>query len=433
MLINLSFITGSAINGQLSVVINSTHDNRLGAQCTMALNNFGEFMSVGINTAVPTRGINEVTQNGAVGVATPCDLNHPRSHGAANIAQDLIKDGYLNQDSPLGRMVGKQMDKSHLFSSMRAPVDPGQVKSALEEVIKVNLGDIDIHPQHGEPPSESDYKSVMLNGLAKASLDHLLTKQGEGAAFSSKDVPLLSEVATFMDQNPRKFPAPDSGSWKNELREDSYLDVKEHEAFRGAVDLLGSELQNRSANIGSSKDRLGQASHDMTSLLKDFSTGAHQERARGASEAIASVASKANFAAAFQSAEDRVKKLAATATRENPPSIVDKMTKTNLSNAAQHAVSLAEQLSGYKAASPSSKEASLAEELKGAKAEISIYKLNNLMDGAVKTFANAEKTGITGPAVSANQAMSQREFQISLEHAATSVVGALVHGGDDVS
>jgi hypothetical protein len=303
-----------------------------------------------MNTDIPTYGISEVAKNEPVGVAIPCDRNDPRSLGAAEIAQDLIKDGYLNQDSPLGRMVGKQMDETHPFSSMQASVNPGQVRSALDQVIKDNLGNIDIHPHHGNLPSEADYKSVMLNGLAKKSLDNLLTKQGEGTAFSSKDMPLLSEVAAFMDQNPRKFPAPDSGSWKNELREDSYLDVKETEPFRGAVDMLGSELQNRSVSMGSSKDRLQQVSHDTVSWVKDSSKEIQQEKGQKALGAVASLTAKAEFALAVKPAMDAVNKIAATVTRENPPSITDKMTGMNTSNAGQHALTLAEQLAGYKSA-----------------------------------------------------------------------------------
>jgi hypothetical protein len=93
--------------------------------------------------------------------------------------------------------------------------------------------------------------SKTLNGLAKASLDDLLTKTDKGTTFSKGDMPLLEKIAEFMDQrtaqDPVKFPAPDSGSWKNELTAegDNFLDGKETADFRSALDSLGGQLDQQ--------------------------------------------------------------------------------------------------------------------------------------------------------------------------------------------
>jgi hypothetical protein len=250
----------------------------------MGFKRSGAFMKVVITTNVPNFSISEIAKNESVKGADLRAGMNPKNLAAADIAQSLIKDGHLDQDSPLGQMVGEQMDKKHPFSSMEASVNPGQVKSALDQVIKDKLGNFDIVPVHGKPASEADYQSVMLSGLGKAALDNLLTKQGEGTAFSSKDMPLLSKEATFMDQNPGKFPAPDSGSWKNELKEDNYLDAKETSAFRGAVDMLGSELQNRPVNADAAKAGLQDAVLNIASLVRSTQQPSLSEAAQNVSE-----------------------------------------------------------------------------------------------------------------------------------------------------
>ncbi|WP_447650328.1 type III secretion system effector HrpZ [Pseudomonas abietaniphila] len=165
------------------------------------------------------------------------------------LASALTKDGHLDQDSPLGKMVGKQMEKMNPLASLGGG-SPDMIKAVLGEVIKDKLGDnfgaaADFGLGGGAGSGKPDLMSQVLNGLGKASLDDLLSKQGDGTKFSSDDMPMLDKIAQFMDQNPSKFPAPDSGSWKNELKEDNYLDKSETGAFRAALDMLGGQLEQQ--------------------------------------------------------------------------------------------------------------------------------------------------------------------------------------------
>lgn len=174
------------------------------------------------------------------------------------LAQALTKDGHLDQDSPLGKMVGKQMEKMNPLASLGGG-SPDMIKAALGAVIKDKLGDnfgaaADFGLSGGAGGGKPDLMAQVLNGLGKASLDDLLSKQGDGTKFSSDDMPMLDKIAQFMDQNPGKFPAPDSGSWKNELKEDNYLDSKETGAFRAALDMLGGQLEQQQNGGGSSLD-----------------------------------------------------------------------------------------------------------------------------------------------------------------------------------
>ncbi|MFK3795630.1 MULTISPECIES: type III secretion protein HrpZ [unclassified Pseudomonas] len=179
------------------------------------------------------------------------------------LADALTKDGHLDQDSPLGKMVGDQMKKMNPLAALGGG-SPDMVKAALGELIKDKLGDnfgaaadFGLGGGSGTGAGKPDLMSQVLNGLGKASLDDLLSKQGDGTKFSSDDMPLLDKVAQFMDQNPSKFPAPDSGSWKNELKEDNYLDKSETSAFRAALDMLGGQLEQQQNGIGEGGGQLG--------------------------------------------------------------------------------------------------------------------------------------------------------------------------------
>ncbi|MEX6666819.1 type III secretion protein HrpZ [Pseudomonas sp. W2-17] len=168
------------------------------------------------------------------------------------LAQALTKGGHLDKESPLGQMVGKQMEKNNPLASLIGG-NPDMIKAALGDLIKDKLGEnFGAAADAGQAGAGApDLMSQTLNGLAKASLDDLLTKQGEGTTFSKGDMPLLEKIAEFMDQrtaqDPQKFPAPDSGSWKNELTAegDNFLDGKETAAFRSALDSLGGQLDQQ--------------------------------------------------------------------------------------------------------------------------------------------------------------------------------------------
>ncbi|WP_256665161.1 harpin HrpZ family protein [Pseudomonas sp. SLFW] len=366
-------------------------------------------MKVVITTNVPNVSISEIAKNESVKGADLRDGMDPKNLAAADIAQSLIKDGHLDQDSPLGQMVGKQMDKKHPFSSMEASVNPGQVKSALDQVIKDKLGNFDIVPVHGKPASEADYQSVMLSGLGKAALDNLLTKQGEGTAFSSKDMPLLSKVATFMDQNPGKFPAPDSGSWKNELKEDNYLDAKETGAFRGAVDMLGSELQNRPVNADAAKAGLQDAVLNIASLVRSTQQPSLSEAAQNVSETVLNAASRKNGTDALHNIVGEINNIAPA---------------------------LAAQLSGQKLANASQNMASLAKAPDGEPTESPLKKLRDILSGALQQGPKSGQAGTSGLAQNAgpsNPPVLQHALNNSLTAAAASIVAALVNGGTGIS
>ncbi|MDH0744976.1 harpin HrpZ family protein [Pseudomonas sp. GD03842] len=176
------------------------------------------------------------------------------------LADALTQGGHLDQDSPLGKMVGDQMKKMNPLAAMMGGGSPDMVKAALSDLIKDKLGDnfgaaadFGLSGGAGKP----DLMNQVLNGLGKASLDDLLSKQGDGTKFSSDDMPLLDKVAQFMDENPSKFPAPDSGSWKNELKEDNFLDKSETGAFRAALDMLGGQLEQQQNGVSDSSGPLG--------------------------------------------------------------------------------------------------------------------------------------------------------------------------------
>ncbi|PHX38671.1 hypothetical protein AO263_35090 [Pseudomonas sp. NZIPFR-PS5] len=168
------------------------------------------------------------------------------------LAQALTKDGHLDKESPLGQMVGKQMEKNNPLASLIGG-NPDMIKAALGDLIKDKLGDnFGAAADAGQAGAGApDLMSKTLNGLAKASLDDLLTKTDKGTTFSKGDMPLLEKIAEFMDQrtaqDPVKFPAPDSGSWKNELTAegDNFLDGKETADFRSALDSLGGQLDQQ--------------------------------------------------------------------------------------------------------------------------------------------------------------------------------------------
>ncbi|WP_456291746.1 type III secretion system effector HrpZ [Pseudomonas sp. AK106] len=168
------------------------------------------------------------------------------------LAQALTKDGHLDKESPLGQMVGKQMEKNNPLASLIGG-NPDMIKAALGDLIKDKLGDnFGAAADAGQAGAGApDLMSKTLNGLAKASLDDLLTKTDKGTTFSKGDMPLLEKIAEFMDQrtaqDPVKFPAPDSGSWKIELTAegDNFLDGKETADFRSALDSLGGQLDQQ--------------------------------------------------------------------------------------------------------------------------------------------------------------------------------------------
>jgi hypothetical protein len=215
----------------------------------LSLNALNPLQNASVGTVVPAVGIS--------GQEGPQSLKSV----IAEIALALTKDGHLDQDSPLGKMVGKQMEKMYPLASLGGGT-PDMITAALGEVIKDKLGNnfgaaAEFGLGGGAGYGKPDLMSQVLNGLGKASLDDLLLKQGDGSKFSTGDMPLLNQVAQFMDQNTSKFPAPDSGSWKNELKEDNLLDKKETGAFRAALDMLGNQLGQQQNGSGAEGGGIG--------------------------------------------------------------------------------------------------------------------------------------------------------------------------------
>lgn len=221
----------------------------------LSLNTLNPLQNASIGAVVSTGGI------GGIGGIGSQEGPQSLKDVIAEIASALTKDGHLDQDSPLGKMVGKQMEKMIPLAFLGGGT-PDMIKAALGKVIKDKLGDnfgaaAEFGLGGGSGNGKPDLMNQVLNGLGKASLDDLLLKQGDGSKFSSSDMPLLDQVAQFMDQNPSRFPAPDSGSWKNELKEDKFLNHKETGAFRAALDMLGNQLGQQQNGSGAEGGGIG--------------------------------------------------------------------------------------------------------------------------------------------------------------------------------
>lgn len=170
----------------------------------------------------------------------------------------LLKGSDLSS-SPLGQMVKDKLeDAGGLLGIMKKGGMENAVKDALKDIISEKLGDNFGAAQSfgmgkgaggagGAGGQQPDLLERVLSGLAKSSLDDLLNKQGEGTTFSNKDMPMLNEIAKFMDDPKNGFPSPDSGSWANELKEDNYLNEEETAAFRAALDSIGGQLDAKAA------------------------------------------------------------------------------------------------------------------------------------------------------------------------------------------
>lgn len=172
----------------------------------------------------------------------------------------LLKGSDLSS-SPLGQMVKDKLDDSGgLLGIMKKGGMENAVKDALKDIISEKLGDNFGAAQSfglgngaggagGAGGQQPDLLERVLSGLAKSSLDDLLSKQGEGTKFSDTDKSMLNEIAKFMDDPKNGLPSPDSGSWANELfnEGDNYLNEEETAAFRAALDSIGGQLDAKAA------------------------------------------------------------------------------------------------------------------------------------------------------------------------------------------
>lgn len=191
----------------------------------------------------------------------------------ALLVKALSKDGQLDESSPLGKMLAKMMDAHGIHGR-----GPESIAAALDKLIHQKLGDnfgasADIASGGGtrllnggsagnDGAGKSDLMMQVLAGLGKALLDDLLTKQNDGATFSRDDMPLLKQVAQFMDDNKAQFPTPDSGSWMNELKEDNFLNDDETAMFRSALDLIGQQFGKQQSAASTNQGGLGSLVSD---------------------------------------------------------------------------------------------------------------------------------------------------------------------------
>ncbi|WP_122691046.1 type III secretion system effector HrpZ [Pseudomonas viridiflava] len=197
----------------------------------------------------------------------------------AQLAQELMQNGQLDQSSPLGKMLAKAMD-----ADGTAGGGLEDIKAALDKLIHEKLGD-NFGASADSPAAgagQSDLMTQVLNGLAKAALNDLLTKQSNGTSFSEDDMPMLTKIAQFMDDNPAQFPTPDAGSWAKELTEDNFLDGDETAQFRAALDIIGQQLgsqQNEAGGmstgggLGSPTDSFQDPASDLTTSFNGGSSG----------------------------------------------------------------------------------------------------------------------------------------------------------------
>lgn len=181
----------------------------------------------------------------------------------AQLTEELTKSGKLDESSPLGKMVADHMPFKGLMGD-----SPGAVQKGVENLIKDKLGENFGAAQSfgggggggggaagvaGGGSGQQDLMSQVLNALSKSMLGDVLKDKGEGTTFDDSAKNMMSQVGEFMDANPGQFPKPDSGSWKTELSDkggkekDNFLDGDETQAVRAALDMLGGQLDAKSA------------------------------------------------------------------------------------------------------------------------------------------------------------------------------------------
>jgi len=204
----------------------------------------------------------------------------------AKLAMALLKDGGLDESSPLGKMLAKAMAKDG-----KSGGGIEDIMAALDKLIHEKLGDnfgasadmnagsglgggdsggigsggdsvegggsLDGGDIGGDAGGQSDLTSQVLNGLAKSMLDDLLTSDSQGSTLSKDNMPMLEKVGQFMDDNKSAFPKPESGSWKTELTQSTHLDADDTKTLRSALDVLSQVLGKQQNDSGITGGGLG--------------------------------------------------------------------------------------------------------------------------------------------------------------------------------
>lgn len=176
------------------------------------------------------------------------------------LAKLLSQNGQLDKTSPLGNLLAKEMGTSGTGNNGFEAI-----KAALEKLIHDKLGaNAGAAEQAGTSPAgtsqsdgstgQSGLMTQVLNALAKASLDNLLTPQGEGSTVSRNDQPILDKVAQFMDANKGVFGTPQAGSWADQLKQGNSLSADQTSQVRAALDLIGQQLTRQQADASAFGD-----------------------------------------------------------------------------------------------------------------------------------------------------------------------------------
>ncbi|KAA8712066.1 harpin HrpZ family protein [Pseudomonas cannabina] len=196
----------------------------------------------------------------------------------AKLAQALLKkDGGLDESSPLGKMLAKAMAQNG-----KSGGGIEDIIAALDKLIHDKLGDnfgasADMNAGSGsgagnedgggvggDAGGQSDLTTQVLNGLAKAMLDDLLTPDSQGSSLSKDNLPMLEKIGQFMDDNKAQFPASESGSWKNQLTQNTQLGADDTKTLRAALDMLSQLLGKQQNDSGISGGGLGSPLTDST-------------------------------------------------------------------------------------------------------------------------------------------------------------------------
>lgn len=150
--------------------------------------------------------------------------------------------------------------------------NPGTVEKQVNDFIKTITDALRTDKTGGAGGKDGrvlgDFTQQDLDILRKQGLEY---KGNQGASFSPELKQALSKVAVLMDNDPKTYPKPDSGSWVNEVNEDNYLTMQEAAPFQHAISrVLGKandawsqdEVSRMGQGLLKVDPRTGQANFD---------------------------------------------------------------------------------------------------------------------------------------------------------------------------
>lgn len=103
------------------------------------------------------------------------------------------------------------------------------------------------------PAFKSEASNPAAGKIASLLQDTLFEKNGDGANIRNQDSPLLGMVADYMDKKPDTFGKPHDatgnvGGWKDEVKEDGYLNNQETESFTKGLEGFINEMLGEGAD-----------------------------------------------------------------------------------------------------------------------------------------------------------------------------------------